>query len=382
MEIVTSSAERKRITQRVTLVGAVANVLLSVGKVAAGWFGNSQSLIADGIHSFSDLLSDGLVFFAAHHAAQAPDHDHPYGHGRFETAATLGLGVLLALVGIGIVWDASFRLFHTEKLMTPGLLAVVGASASILIKEWLYHYTQRAARRLRSDLLRANAWHHRSDAISSIVVLVGVIGTMAGLPYLDAIAAALVGVMILHIAWELAWPALRELTDAGLKAEQVRKIREVIVGVSGVKAVHMLRTRSLGGRASVDVHVLVQPMISVSEGHMIGQTVIDRLQQQIDEVTDVTVHVDPEDDEVGTPCSGLPLRKEAEERLSERWQGIPEAAARKRVLLHYLDGKIDVDLYLPLTNNPGADQVRELRRRLQERLTPAAEFGQVRIFYG
>lgn len=378
----TPGAERKQVTQRVTLVGAVANVVLSIGKVAAGFWGNSQSLIADGIHSLSDLLSDGLVYFAAGRASQAPDSDHPYGHGRFETLATLGLGVLLALVGAGIVWDAASRLFDPQRLLVPGVVALVGAGASILIKEWLYHYTKRAALRIRSDMLRANAWHHRSDAVSSVVVLVGVAGTMAGLPYLDAIAAALVGLMILHIAWALAWPALRELTDAGLEVERVKKIHEVIIGVSGVKAVHMLRTRSLGGQASVDVHVLVQPLISVSEGHMIGQTVIDRLEAQIDEVSDVTVHVDPEDDEVGTPCSGLPLRQEAEALLTSRWQDVPAASRRKRVLLHYLDGRIEVDLYLPLGACAGEAEVRRLRTDLQDRLADLPAFGQVRVFYG
>ncbi len=382
MEGGTNIAEHRRTeTQRVTLVGAVINLLLAVVKVLVGWLAQSQALVADGIHSLSDLFSDGLVWFAAHHASQAPDLDHPYGHGRFETLATLGLGLLLLLVALGITWDAAERLFHPEELLSPGYLALVVAFASILSKEWLYHYTMRVSRRLKSDMLRANAWHHRSDAVSSIVVLVGVGGTMAGLPYLDSIAAILVGLMIMHVAWELGWPAIQELVDAGLAQERLEKIKRVILSVDGVKAIHMLRTRLMGGQASVDVHVLVDPWLSVSEGHMISQRVTDRLLEEVDEVNDVTVHIDPEDDEVATPCRGLPLRKEAEEELDRCWNRLPGVERHRRLQLHYLDGHIDVDLILPLSAFEGEEQSRVLQQELQRCLDGRDKFGKVRLQY-
>lgn len=286
--------ERKRTTQQVTLVGALINTLLSVVKIAVGLIAQSQALVADGIHSLSDLLSDVLVYVAAQHAGHGPDSDHPYGHGRFETAATLGLGILLVMVALGISWDAVSRLFTPEKLLHPGPMALYAAALSIVAKEALYHYTVRAARRIRSDMLQANAWHHRSDAASSIVVLVGVAGTMAGLPYLDAIAAFAVGLMVAKIGWDLGWPAFQELVDEGLDEDRIKYIREIIFAVGGVDAIHMLRTRKIGGLASADVHVLVAPWISVSEGHMISQLVTDQLLLEVEELSDVTVHIDPE----------------------------------------------------------------------------------------
>ena len=375
-------SERVVATRKVTLVGAVVNIVLSVVKIAFGWLAHCQSLVADGVHSLSDLLSDVLVWFAAGHAAQGPDSDHPYGHGRFETLATLGLGLLLILVAVGISWDAASRLFSPERLLVPGSLALVVAFGSVLAKEWLYHYTIRVAKRAKSDMLRANAWHHRSDAVSSIVVLVGVGGTMAGLPYLDSIAAFIVGLMIAHIGWELSWPAVQELADAGLEEERLEKIRRVIRSVDGVEEIHMLRTRLSAGQASADVHLLVNPRLSVSEGHMIGQMVIDRLQEDVEEITDVTVHIDPEDDEVATPSRGLPLREEAESILEKCWQDMPASSNAKRLVLHYLSGKIDVDIFFSLEDFKDRESTNRLAAALQSKIEPLDQFGSVRIYYG
>ena len=375
--------KRQQVIKKVTLVGAVVNIILAIGKTVFGFIAQSQSLIADGIHSISDLLSDALVLVAAHHSHHGPDSEHPYGHGRFETAATLGLGILLALVGLGLGWDAAKRLFEPEELMHPSMLAIYVALISVLAKEWSYHYTLKAARKFKSEMLKANAWHHRSDAVSSIVVLVGVAGTLAGLPYLDAIAAVIVAVMILHIGWEIGWPAFQELVDAGLEEEQLQKITEIILSIGGVEAVHMLRTRKIGGEASVDVHVLLsKPWLSVSEGHLIGQTVIDRLRDEIDEVTDVTVHIDPEDDEIAPPTKGLPLRAEAEEMLDEIWRPIPQASARQRVLFHYLDGRIDVDVFFPLQMFSDINASETLQSQMQSALGSALEFGELKIYFG
>jgi len=369
-------------SRRVTVVGALVNTVLAISKMWLGYVAQSQALIADGIHSLSDLLSDALVYIAARHSHQDPDSAHPYGHGRFETAATLGLGVLLLLVALGIIWDASERLFQPEELMRPGMLAIYVALFSVLANEWLYHYTMRVAKEIKSQMLRANAWHHRSDAISSVVVLVGVAGTLAGLPYLDAIAAIGVGLMIIHIAWEISWPAFQELVDAGLEAERLDQIKEIISSIGGVEALHMLRTRRMGGQASVDVHLLVAPWLSVSEGHVIAQTVIERLRAEVEEVEDVTVHIDPEDDEVAPLTSGLPLRDEAESVLAEHWKGIVELPVPQRLLLHYLDGMIDVDLYLSLDSYAGREQAEALQRQLQSMLDPTPEFRKVRLFFG
>jgi cation diffusion facilitator family transporter len=375
--------ERAKAISRTAIVGGVLNLVLSVVKVVSGLLWSSQALVADGIHSLSDLVSDVLVWFAGRHATQAPDREHPYGHARYETVATLALGLFLMAVAIGIGWDAGQRLFAPDELLQPEALALAAAAVSILAKEWLYWWTLAYAKRVRSDMLRANAWHHRSDAISSVVVLIGLGGTLAGLTYLDAIAAILVAVMIARIAWELGSEAVRELVDTGLEQERIDAIRETIRSVGGVRDIHMLRTRKHGGQASADVHVLVDPRVSVSEGHMISVLVEQRLKRQIDEITDVTVHIDPEDDEVQPQRMALPLRAEALARLEALWRGVPAAELRQRVVLHYLQGRIDVEVYFPLEACGGErDQARELGDRLQRALSEDPAFHRVRSYFG
>jgi cation diffusion facilitator family transporter len=376
-------AERARATAHTAVIGGVWNLALSVVKVGAGILWQSQALVADGIHSLSDMLSDILVWFAGRHASQAPDREHPYGHGRFETVATLGLGLLLFAVAVGLGWDATSRLFSPERLLHPEALSLLVTLGSIVVKEGLYWWTMSYARLVRSDLLRANAWHHRSDAISSIVVFVGLAGTLAGLPYLDAVAAVLVAIMVGKIAWDLGRDAVRELVDTGLEAARVAEIKATIRSVGGVRDVHMLRTRRHAGLATVDVHVLVDPLVSVSEGHMISLLVEARLKERVDEVTDVTVHIDPEDDEEAPPCAGLPLRAAALARLQRLWASEPVAVQALRTVLHYLNGRIDVEVFLPL-QACGADKetAQALASRLREAASADPVFNQISVYFG
>lgn len=368
---------------KTAVVGGLVNLGLSVLKVGAGVLWHSQALVADGIHSLSDLLSDVLVWYAGCHAARTPDQEHPYGHGRYETLATLVLGVLLLMVASGIGWDAGKRLFAPDDLLRPQPLALAAVLVSILVKEWLYWWTLGYARRARSELLRANAWHHRSDAVSSVVVLVGLVGTLLGLPYLDAIAAVVLAVMIAHIGWKLGHQSIRELVDTGLEAEHLAAIEKTIGSVGGVGSFHRLRTRKHGWQAAVDVHVLVDPRLSVSEGHMIALLVEERLKSQIGEITDVTVHIDPEDDEREPISVALPTRADALTRLERLWEGVPEATSRRRTVLHYLNGRIDVEVYLPLEVCTGAcSRAEDIRDRLQSALVADPIFNQVLVYFG
>jgi cation diffusion facilitator family transporter len=378
-----SSAERRHAVTHTAIVGAAINFLLSVVKITAGVFGHSQALVADGIHSLSDLLSDLLVFLAGRRASQSPDHDHPYGHARYETVGTLVLGLLLIAVAVGIAWDSIERLFQPAALLEPEPLTLLAALASILVKEWLYWWTLGYAKRVKSDLLRANAWHHRTDAVSSVVVLVGIAGTMAGLVYLDAIAAVVVAMMIAKIGWELGWEAINELVDTGLESERLSAVKETIRSVGGVRDIHMLRTRRYAGQVSADVHVLVDPLVSVSEGHMISLLVEQRLKREIDEITDVTVHIDPEDDDRFPPPVGLPLRAEAMARLASLWSAIPEANERQRMVFHYLRSGIDIEVYFPLSacRRNGADAA-DLQARLAKAIKDEPAFRDVRLFFG
>ncbi len=372
---------RYRDARKVTVVGAVVNIVLSLVKILAGWLGSSHALIADGIHSLSDLATDAVVLLAAKYGARDADEEHPYGHGRIETLATVVLGGVLILVAFGIGYDAIRRLFDPEKLPQPGMLALWAAIISVLAKEVLYHYTVAVAKKLRSNLLRANAWHHRSDAVSSIVVVAGVIGSMAGLTYLDGVASVLVAVMVAKIGWELGWHSVHELIDKGLEQKEVENIRAKIMEVDGVLAMHQLRTRRMGGSAFVDVHMLVNPTISVSEGHRIGQEVLSRLQHEVEEVVDVTVHIDPEDDETDAPCGHLPMRGAILERLHAYWRDMPGTEYVQDVTLHYLNGQVRAELRMPLEAMKDMEEATRFSRAMAEMACRDELITEIKVVY-
>lgn len=377
-----AAPERYALIRRVTLVGAAVDLLLSLAKIGGGFASQSQSLIADGVHSLSDLLTDLLVLFAARLARATPDADHPYGHERIETAATVALGVVLILIGAGIALDSLWRLFHPEQLQLPAWWAMAVAAVSVASKEGVYHYTMRAARRCRSNLLEANAWHARSDAASSVVVIVGVGGALLGLGYLDALAAVVVAWMIGRMGYRLARRSVEELIDTGLDPEQVEAIRGALMEVDGVRDLHLLRTRQMGPKTLVDVHVLLDdPKLSVSEGHQISEAARAELIRQFQDVEDVTVHIDPEDDEEVAQGRHLGLRGEIEARLRAAWSDVPEAEAIRRITLHYLDGRIQVEVELPLDLALGSDAPEPIRRRFEQALEQDPDVSAVRVLF-
>ncbi|CAC9629558.1 Cobalt-zinc-cadmium resistance protein [uncultured Gammaproteobacteria bacterium] len=376
-----NSHNRKKASQKITLIGAIADFLLSVFKVVAGVLGNSGALIADGVHSFSDLLSDAVVLYAVKHANEEADADHPYGHKRFETVATLGLAIILALVSIGIIYDALGRLSNPSVLAHSALLLSVVA-LSILSKEALYWYTIKVAKIYKSDMLKANAWHHRSDALSSVVVLAGVFGSLNGYPYLDSMAAIVVGLMVMMIAWKLGSSATKELVDTAIDVEQVEQLRTAIGMISGVNNVHSLRTRKIGHAISADVHVQVDPFLSVSEGHIISVSVERVAKKCLEDLDDVTVHIDPEDDEIAAPCEHLPERAKALGILNKALFGNKCDGEIERIQLHYLNGKIHVDFFLPLSclsSNTGHNDILKTLTKVVEKLP---EFGDIKVYFG
>ena len=378
-----ATPERYAIIRRVTLVGAGVDLVLALGKVGGGLAAQSQSLVADGVHSLSDLVTDMLVLLAAKLARAKPDADHPYGHERIETAATVALGVVLIVIGAGIAFDALWRLFHPEALRVPAWWAMPIAAVSVAFKEGVYHYSIRAARRFRSKLLEANAWHARSDAASSIVVIIGVGGALLGLGYLDAIAAVVVSWMIGRMGYRLARQSVEELIDTGLDPEQVAAIRGALMNIGGVRDLHMLRTRQMGPKSLVDVHILLDDAkLSVSEGHQISETARAELIRTFVDIEDVTVHIDPEDDEEVTQGHHLGLRGEIETRLRGAWADIPEAESIRRITLHYLGGHIQVEVELPLDLALGSDTPVPLRRRFEHAAERVAEVSEVRVLFG
>jgi len=372
---------RYRQIRNVTLIGAVLDLVLGASKIVAGSIGNSQALIADGIHSLSDLLTDGLVLFAAKHGSREADEEHPYGHARIETMMTVALGMALIAVALGLGYDAVERLFHEEKLLQPGLLALVVAGISILSKEAIYQYTMVVAKKLRSNMLIANAWHSRSDAISSIIVFVGVLGSMFGLTYLDAIATIGVVYMIAKLGWDLSWTSIRELVDTALDIGRVETISKFINEIDGVDDLHMLRTRRMGADALVDVHIQVGSRLSVSEGHYISEIVRNRLIKEFDEISDVMVHIDPEDDEKEQACVQLPLRGEFESYLTEAWKDISVARDIKSITLHYLDGKIHIDIELPLSACTDVTNCEQISETLKSASQSVENLGDIKVSF-
>lgn len=350
------SQERYRAMRKVTLVGAATNLALALAQLIGGWLSQSQALVADGAHTLSDLASDVLVLFAARKANAAADERHPYGHGRIETLATVGVGIVLMAVALGIVLDATRRLLSPEDLLTPTPLALLLAAAAIVSKEMLYHYTMRHARQLRSSLLKANAWHHRSDVVSSIVVLIGVGATLAGWPFMDAAAAVLVALLIGRMGAQMIWDSAHELIDTGVEPEEQARMLEAARAIDGVRGAHELRTRRMGGTLLADIHVLVAPRISVSEGHRISESVCRALRGVHQDLNDVLVHIDPEDDQRHAPSSHLPGRAQLLEELEPRLKSAGLEPADVETVLHYLDGRIELELCLPAEAMAGLDQ--------------------------
>ncbi|MDO8926825.1 MAG: cation diffusion facilitator family transporter [Sideroxyarcus sp.] len=329
-----------------TWVSIIINLLLTVMQVLGGFFGKSQSLMADGLHSFADLISDVLVLFANRHGNKHADANHPYGHARIETAASLILGTSLAALGVGLLISAGMRLQHPEHVQAVSPLALWVAIIALAAKEGMFRYMLAVAQRVRSQMLVANAWHARSDAASSLVVIVGIVGNLLGYTFLDLVAAGVVGVMIAWMGIQFARDAMLELVDTGLDQEEVRAIRNTLKAVPGVIGLHELRTRKMADNALVDAHIMVDPKVSVSEGHYIAEAARSAVLNG-HHVMDVMVHIDPEDDAKAKPNAHLPQRHLLLAHLADRLgMQLPPST---RVVLHYLGGHVDAELLFDTT---------------------------------
>ena len=373
--------ERKAASKRATFASIFVNILLSIGQIVLGVIGNSQALIADGVHTLSDLSTDTLVLYAIWHGSKEADDDHPYGHGRIETAATVFLGLLLAIVGAGIAINAALRLTAPEEILTPAPITLLMAVITILSKEGLYRYTISIANRVHSNILRANAWHHRSDAISSVIVLIGIGGSIMGLPYFDSLAAIGLGSMIIRMGLLLSWKAMKELIDTALGQEEVEAIGKTIGNIDGVIDLHMLRTRLMGGRALVDVHLQVDGDISVSEGHQISENVRASVINEFESVDDILVHIDPEDDEISRVNIDLPLRNDISNQLNQAITGIEGLQTPEKITLHYLSGKINIDLIFPTMPDTTDESRRAMAKTVVDTLQQNPNVGDIEIFF-
>lgn len=293
--------------RRLTWIGLTANLSLAAFKFAAGYWGHSQAVVADAIHSLTDIVTDVAVIVGSHFWARPPDPCHPYGHRRMETLITVFIGAMLAAAGASIGWQALTTL-KREVTTPPGWIAAAAAMLSIVCKELLYRWTVAYGRRLRSTALVANAWHHRTDAFSSLPVLLAVAGSILfpEWSFLDGLGAVVVSLFILHAAFRIVWPGLTELVDSGAPEAVHADIARIAGEETGVLQVHDIRTRYIGASIQADLHIVVDGLLSVRKGHSIADAVHRRLMGAIPEIIDVVIHVDPQED-------GEPPAPEAED---------------------------------------------------------------------
>jgi cation diffusion facilitator family transporter len=299
--------ERAAAASRSTWVSVGVNLVLSFTQIAVGMLSRSQGLVADGVHSLSDLIADFVVLFASHQGKKDADVEHPYGHQRFETAASLVLGILLLIVGVGMLWAAFLKLESPEAVQRVHVVALWVAGVALVAKETLFRYMLAVAKRVKSSMLVANAWHARSDAASSLVVGIGIIGNLAGYPILDPIAALIVGFMVTKMGWEFGWAALHDLMDRSADELEVDAIRRTLMETPGVSDVHDVRTRKMGDMIMVDALIEVDAMLTVEAGHDIAVAARQRVLQR-HRVLNLMTHVDPwrRPDLDHAPISGAP----------------------------------------------------------------------------
>jgi cation diffusion facilitator family transporter len=331
------------IIKKTALIAIIVNGLLGVLKTIGGFLFNSHALIADGLHSLSDLIIDFMVIIGGHWSLQEADEEHPYGHQRIETAMTLFISIFLIFTGVIIGYDAFRSMLHPVFHPTHSY-ALILAVFSALANEGLFRYTLKMNHHIDTDLLKACAWHHRSDALTSIVVVIGILASVLGFRRLDNIAAIFVGVIIIKMGWDYTWESIQQLIDRGVELDTNDAITHAIQKTPGVEKIHQLRTRLMGQDIYVDVHVLVDPYISVSAGHYIAQDVHRKLMQKFPKIKDVTVHIDSEDDEAECPCLNLPNIEEIGNKLIKKWRKQHPEIIDWNV--HFINKEIQLDLII------------------------------------
>lgn len=291
---------REKRTCRVAAFGGVVNAALMLFKFAAGIFGRSAAMTADAVHSLSDLVSDLVVLIFARLANRPEDEDHSYGHGKYETLAALVIGIMLAAAGIGILWggcDSILSFYAGEAIGEPNMLALAAAIISVAVKEGLYQYTIRVSRKIGSAVLAVSAWHHRSDAITSVAALFGIAGAMCFGPkwiILDPLSAVFVSFFVIKISWDMIRPCLDELLEKSLPEEEKIRIAEILETTPGVIAFHRLRTRRIGASRAIDAHLKLKGDLPLKDAHEIASNAEKRLREQFGGKTLISIHMEPE----------------------------------------------------------------------------------------
>lgn len=280
--------------RRITWIGLAINLFLAALKFTVGFLGNSQAVVADAVHSLSDMTTDLAVILGVKFWSAPADEDHPYGHGRIETIVTTVIGLSLVMVAFGIGYNA-LTTMRDADIKQPGWIALVGVVVSIVLKEWLYHWTIAVGRQTKSSALIANAWHHRSDALSSIPALIAVTAAAVhpGLAFIDHVGALVVALIILNVSWKILRPAISELTDRGASQKEREKIESIVAGIDGVRHVSAIRTRRMGAGLFADIHIQIDGEMTIWQGHQISELIKQELIENGPEIMDVLVHLEP-----------------------------------------------------------------------------------------
>ena len=337
---------------KVTWLGLLANLLLALAKGFIGFIANSSALIADAGHSFSDLLSDGITLWAVRMSGIPKDKNHPYGHGKFETVGTFIVALLLLFTGIGVAWHVFNKMDSPE---VPGTIALWMAGIAIAVKEVLFHATRMVGRRTGSRILLANAWHHRSDAISSVAALVGIGGAQWGFPLMDPIAGVLVAGLIIKTGINIGYESIRELTDETAEEAVISELGQILSGIEGVDHYHEMRARRMGPHLLVDLHIEVDSMMSISAAHQVAERVRLGILEKLPAVNEVLVHVDAEDDFIEVEGTEDPQeivlmrpQSEIENDVKKALSVIPEIEGITHIYCHYLNQELTVQVNIIL----------------------------------
>ncbi|MED5434452.1 MAG: cation diffusion facilitator family transporter [SAR324 cluster bacterium] len=337
---------------KVTLLGLAANLILALAKGFIGIIANSSALIADAGHSVSDLLSDGITLWAVRMSSIPKDKNHPYGHGKFETVGSFIIALLLLFTGIGVAGHVFNRM---DASVVPGTIALWMAGIAIIVKEALFHVTRMVGRRTGSRVLMANAWHHRSDAISSVAALLGIAGAQLGIPLMDPIAGMLVAGLIIKTGIDIGYESIRELTDETVEEDVISELGKIMSGIEGVDHYHEMRARRMGPNLLVDMHIQVDSMMSISAAHQVAERVRLEILEKLPAVNEVLVHVDAEDDHVGDEGSELLQdivlmrpQGEIENDVKKVLAEIPEIQGITHIYCHYLNQKLTVQVNILL----------------------------------
>ncbi len=363
---------------KITLIGAGANLFLVIIKFIGGTLGRSTALLADAFHSLSDLLNDGIVLFTHHIGRMPKDENHPYGHGKAETIGATLIGVAILIVSFHIAEDV-LEVILSDQRITPNWATTLVALASIACKETLFRYTRKIGKQVGSPALIANAFDHRSDALSSFATLIGILGALAGFPIFDPLAGGVVALMIARTGLEVLKHALSELMETSLDRDTLDTIESIILETPGVIHAHEIRTRKIGGKVMIDLHIMVSPKISVTEGHNIGEHVRHRLKEAVDKVEDILVHVDPEDDRYKERL--YPTRRKELEQLIrpiiEQTPGIRNHPHQIRI--HYFKEEVQVEIIVHLEPGQSLEHTPSIIAELKNKISELDPIHEVKV---